>query len=473
MSTPVSDLPPLASLVTAHGAHEAADFIADEHGRASILSLAQAAPDPAVIARVRDRTVLLAMPTQMEAVAALLQLDGVARRIILWPDEPQQHLSAVVERAKVDVLLTAWPPSFGAGRPADLYDGTLGKAETRATLAPVGRVTEWVLFTSGTSGRPRMIVHTLASLAGHLVRHGPRVAPRPNWCTFYDVRRYGGLQVLLRALLGGGSLVLSSPDETPGAFLARAAKAGPTHVLGTPSHWRRALMTDHYRRISPCYVRLSGEVADQMILDRLRAAYDGAEIVHAFASTEAGLAFEVTDGRAGFPAEAVYRASNGVALDVSGGRLRVRSARTALGWIADGMEPVAGADGFVDTGDAVVLRGERYHFAGRVDGMINVGGRKVHPEEVEAVINRHPAVQISLVTARHNPITGAVVVAEVVGKTGENAEYEQQGGLAHRLAQDIQAFCRANLEPFKVPCRIKIVRSLALSRSGKLVRTHA
>ena len=51
------------------------------------------------------------------------------------------------------------------------------------------------------------------------------------------------------------------------------------------------------------------------------------------------------------------------------------------------------ADGFVDTGDMVELRGDRYYFVGRRGGIINIGGLKVHPEEIEAVINRHPAVQ--------------------------------------------------------------------------------
>ena len=62
----------------------------------------------------------------------------------------------------------------------------------------------------------------------------------------------------------------------------------------------------------------------------------------------------------------------------------------------------------------VELRGDRYHFVGRRGGVINVGGLKVHPEEIEAVINRHPAVRMSLVRGRRNPITGAIVVAEVV-----------------------------------------------------------
>ena len=75
-------------------------------------------------------------------------------------------------------------------------------------------------------------------------------------------------------------------------------------------------MTEAADRISPEYVRLSGEVADQVILDKLRQSFPSARIVHAFASTEAGLAFEVADGQAGFPAELVGQPGDGRARTV-------------------------------------------------------------------------------------------------------------------------------------------------------------
>src|SRR5207249_11206101 len=166
--------------------------------------------------------------------------------------------------------------------------------------------TEWVLLTSGTTGRPKMVVHTLASLSGAM--RGGRPPGDPSvWSTFYDIRRYGGLQIFLRALLGGGSLVLSSAEESTADFLDRAGTHGVTHISGTPSHWRRALMSPAARRISPRYVRLSGEIADQAILDHLRLVYSEARIAHAFGSTEAGVAFAVADGFAGFPASLLHR----------------------------------------------------------------------------------------------------------------------------------------------------------------------
>ena len=139
-----------------------------------------------------------------------------------------------------------------------------------------------------------------------------------------------------------------------------------------------------------------------------------ARIVHAFASTEAGFAFEVDDGQAGFPARLLDECGGRAALRVVGGSLQVRSPGAASHYLGPEHQQIAGVDGFVDTGDILEARGDRYHFVGRRDGMINVGGLKVHPEEVEAVLNAHPDIRMARVMARPNPFTGAVVMAEVV-----------------------------------------------------------
>src|SRR5262249_6292853 len=152
-----------------------------------------------------------------------------------------------------------------------------------------------------TTGAPKMVAHSFASLTAPIIG-SPRQEGGVVWGTFYDIRRYGGLQIFLRALLGGGSLSLSSAGEPAGGFLVRLGSHGATHVSGTPSHWRRALMSPHARAIAPRYVRLSGEIADQGILNALRTFYPQARVGHAFASTEAGVGFEVNDGQEGFPA---------------------------------------------------------------------------------------------------------------------------------------------------------------------------
>jgi len=231
-------------------------------------------------------------------------------------------------------------------------------------------------------------------------------------------------------------------------------------------------MSPAIRSISPRYVRLSGEIADQAILDNLRSAFPQAVVSHAYASTEAGVAFEVRDGLAGFPVEFVERARDGVEMKVLQDSLRIRSPRAASRYLVTDA-PLSDQDGFVDTGDMVELRADRYLFAGRRGGIINIGGLKVHPEEVEAVINRHPRVRMSLVRSKRSPITGSVVIADVVLKdavlkSSADAAMNELG----RVKGDILKLCRDALPRHKVPAAISFVAALAISETGKLVRRH-
>jgi acyl-coenzyme A synthetase/AMP-(fatty) acid ligase len=418
---------------------------------------------------LRDRSVVLLTKDQLTAALALIELDGVARRMVLCPpDLSAEHLPAVVRDAEADACIVDEQTTTAGS-------DVLARFDIRPTLTPGviarcrSRATEWVLLTSGTTGVPKLVLHTLESLTSAL-RAGARAPADPLvWSTFYDIRRYGGLQVFLRGV-HAGSLVLSDPAERVSDFLSRAAAAGVTHVSGTPSHWRRALMSGAAATIAPRYVRLSGEIADQPILDSLRAAYPSATVAHAFASTEAGVAFEVRDGRAGFPTELVGSRGT-VELRVADETLQIRSPGTAQRYLGEGAEPLRGPDGFVDTGDRLEAQGARYYFMGRRGGVINVGGLKVHPEEVEAVINAHPWVRMSLVRARRNAIMGAIVTADVViaaDETGRGAP-----PAAEVLTRELTERCRRSLAAHKVPAMIRIVPTLEVSASGKLVRPLA
>jgi acyl-coenzyme A synthetase/AMP-(fatty) acid ligase len=408
------------------------------------------------------RSIVIAVSSQIIAAAALIELDRFAQRVILYPpDLSLEHLDFVAECADVDIILS--------DRMQNARDGVV-HVEPSAWRIPESKArgerleTEWVLLTSGTTGRPKLVVHTLASLTGAIGKNRPRQGADVVWSTFYDIRRYGGLQIFLRAVVTGTSMVLSSAHESTADFLARAAANGVTHISGTPSHWRRALMSPAAHRIAPEYVRLSGEIADQAILNQLRATYPQARIGHAFATTEAGLAFDVNDGQAGFPAE-ILESTPDVEMKVENCLLQIRSNRTARRYLG-GECALRDAEGFVNTGDVLELREDRYHFAGRGDGMINVGGMKVFPEEVEAVINGHPGVEMSLVRTRKNSITGALVIADVVLKS-----VAEPASTALRI--DILRLCRETLPAYKVPAMITFVPSLAVAETGKLIRRHA
>ncbi|MDE1933078.1 class I adenylate-forming enzyme family protein [Bradyrhizobium sp.] len=418
------------------------------------------------LAELSGRSVVLATSNQFLAAIAMLEIDGIARRMLLCPpDLGAGHLQAIIEDAEIDAVVTDQPDRFAASGIALVL--IAGEELTAAPRTPTQRATEWLMLTSGTLGMPKIVGHTLEGLTGAIAADAPARGNRPIWATFYDIRRYGGLQIFLRAVIGGGSLVLSEPGEALADHVARLNKSGITHISGTPSHWRKLLMSGAAAGFSPQYVRLSGEIADQAVLDGLRQAFPSASVGHAYASTEAGVGFAVNDGLAGFPASMIGTSRDGVEMKIVDGCLRIRSKRAAHAYVGRRASALTDNEGFVDTGDMVELRGDRYHFVGRRGGIINIGGLKVHPEEIEAVINRHDGVRMSRVRARKSPITGAIVVADVVLADGSDASRRDE------IKSRIIADCRASLAPHKVPAMIKFVDKLDITPAGKLARSDA
>ena len=451
------------------GAVASGRFLRAPHASVALADLASGSGLTSAPAALEGRSILVATADQLTTALALIALDGVARRLVLCPPGlPAEQLSEIIATAQVDAVVSDpnGPPAAARDLPLRV---TCGSTIVPGTVTADRRHrTEWIMLTSGTTGTPKMAVHTLAGLTGAIKVDPDRKEPTV-WGTFYDIRRYGGLQIFLRAIVGGTSFVLSSADEPMAAHLGRLGAHGATHLTGTPSHWRWALVNPSARAISPRYVRLSGEIADQAILDNLRAFFPDAKVGHAYASTEAGVGFEVNDGLEGFPAALIDQGPGSVEMTVVDAELRIRSARTAVTYLGHGGPALRDADGFVDTGDIVELRGSRYYFVGRRGGIINVGGLKVHPEEIEAVINRHPDVRMSLVRARKNPITGSIVVADVVLRAQADGSQDRDTN----LKREILEACRNSLSQHKVPASIRFVPSLDVSATGKMVRQHA
>src|SRR5271170_5206901 len=144
------------------------------------------------IFRLRGRSVVIATIDQFAATAMLIQLDGIAGRIVLYPpDMPREYLTFVADTAEANAIFTDQPEVESVDRRVEYIVRNGQRSVARDIDCESQIETEWILLTSGTTGLPKLVVHTLASLSGAFERS----IPSPTsivWSTFYDVRRYGG-----------------------------------------------------------------------------------------------------------------------------------------------------------------------------------------------------------------------------------------------------------------------------------------
>ncbi len=318
-----------------------------------------------------------------------------------------------------------------------------------------------LLTTAGTTGSPKIARHSLTRLLGRV--HAPKAGQAPpTWLLTYHPAAFAGVQVLLTALAAGGRLVATVDKHA--ATLARAAiENRVTHVSGTPTFWRAFLVALGTKAASlPLHqITLGGEAVDQAILDRLAGLFPRASITHIYASTEAGALFAVHDRRAGFPSRWLSEPVDAVGLRIRDGVLEVRSPRAMEAYVDGTGTASLTPDGWLVTNDLVEERGERVVFLGRADVLINVGGAKVSPDEIEAVLLEVSGVAEARVSGVANPITGQIVVAEVVLSQGYDEEV---------LRRSIVQYTRACLPPYKVPRVIRFVQAIPYSSAGKKLR---
>lgn len=320
-----------------------------------------------------------------------------------------------------------------------------------------GEHTRWWLTTSGTSGSPKLIGHTLAGLSNK--SRISRFSRSLHWGLVYQPYRFAGLQVVLQALLSGALLVDASQpdaDERIDAMLAHGVDA----LSATPSLWRALLMTGRLQSLPLKQLTLGGEIADQALLHGLRQLFPDAKIQHIYASTEVGVGFTVTDGRAGFPGAWLDSGSESpLAMRIDArDHLLIKPEGGAARGIADGL---IDADGYLDTQDQVRREGDRVLFLGRAGGVINVGGNKVHPETVEQVILAVPGILQARVYGKSSSMLGQLVAADVVAADSANRSVLQMAVMKHCLAQ---------LARHEVPAKLNWVDSIQAGDTGKMKR---
>lgn len=297
------------------------------------------------------------------------------------------------------------------------------------------------IFTSGTTGTPKKIKHIISNLISTFNDREIKY----SWGLTYLPFKMAGIQVILSAVLNGDKLTISkgsSPSLMADVFINNNVDA----ISATPSMWRTILSSKKSGELKLVQCTLGGEIADQIILSKIKLSYPDAKVTHIYASTEIGVGFSVTDALTGFPVKFLNSEHPKFP--------QIKIKNDTLHFFKDSC--------WEDSGDIVEVEGNRVFFLGRFSGSINVGGNKVMPETVEGVIRNLPFVKEVKVYAEANNLLGNIVKADVE-LTSSNKEKEST------LKKHIRDLCINKLPKYSVPVKISFVKIL-LTESGKIKR---
>ena len=332
--------------------------------------------------------------------------------------------------------------------------------------------TGFVLWTSGTTGAPKPIFHRHAAYLEILDRvlHSLRPAgpapksprrPTPNLIPF-SLAQNAGIYNTLFALRAGAAIVIMDRFDTQG-FAALITRFGIRSTVLPPA--AIAMLNDDASVSELGPLRYVRSLTAPLSPLQARRFFDkfGVFVLNGYGQTEIGevIGWTAEHARA-FPEKlgAVGKPHAGVDLKIAEadgdgvGRLLVRPPNTAIG-----LDDRVDADGFVDTGDLARVDEDGFVWIeGRVSDVINRGGNKVFPAEVEEVLRLSPGVEDAAVVGVADPRLGEVPVAFVTGTPPGDA--------------DLEALCRAHLAPYKVPIAFHRLDALPRSEAGKVLRAE-
>ena len=322
-----------------------------------------------------------------------------------------------------------------------------------------------IVFTSGTTGDPRGVVHAYRYLFGQPIQAENWFGSRPGelaWCTTATGWSKSARNVFLAPWLTGAAAVIHDGRFDPAERLDFVEALGVNVLCQAPTEYRMLAKRTTLRPL-PALRRMvsAGEPLDPDTIAAFRAA-TGLEPADGYGQTETG---QVTANLAG---EAVRQGSMGKPLPgletrIVDGELQLRAASspTFFSRYLDG-ERFEGE--WWPTGDLVAADEDGYlFFEGRDDDIILSSGYRIGPTEVEAALLSHPAVADAAAVAAPDPERGAVVRAIVVLRDREPSE---------ELVAELQEHCKAETAPYKFPRIVEFVAELPKTNSGKIKRAQ-
>lgn len=302
------------------------------------------------------------------------------------------------------------------------------------------------LFTSGTTGLPKHVSHTFDSIT-RFVKKSER-HKNDVWGFAYNPTHMAGLQVFFQALLNRNMIVrLFGLDRK--SIIQNIQSFDITNISATPTFYRLLLPPD---TVCNSVVRITsgGEKFDEHTLLELKQMFPEAKFTNVYASTEAGSLF-------------ASKGNDFIIKDEIKDKVKIEKNELFIHKSLMGeSESLKFTGEWYATGDLIEIVCDNpltFHFISRKNEMINVGGYKVNPTEVEETIRLCPGVQDVFVYAKANRILGNIVCCNIV-KLDDNL-----------TELSIREFLRNKLQEFKIPRMMKFVDKIQTTRTGKISRS--
>jgi long-chain acyl-CoA synthetase len=311
-----------------------------------------------------------------------------------------------------------------------------------------------VLFSSGTSGEPKCAVHDFSKLLDKF--HAQRTALRTLNFLLFD--HWGGLNTMLHVVSNNG-VVISTKDRSPRNICSLIEKYKIELLPASPTFLNLLLLSEVYSEFNLSSLRIISYGTEPMLpstLQRLKILFPGVKLQQTYGLIELGVLRSKSESDESLW---VKLGGEGYELRVVDGLLEIKAASAMLGYL-NAPSPFT-EDGWFKTGDAVEVQGEYFRILGRKSELINVGGEKVYPSEIETVIQEMPNIAEVMIYGEKSPIMGMIVVAKI-----RLFEEEDKKELISR----IKKHCRQFLAPYKIP--VKIIVDSEVQYGDRLKKTR-
>jgi acyl-coenzyme A synthetase/AMP-(fatty) acid ligase len=385
----------------------------------------------------------------LEGVAAFLALTARGAIIVPLSAAARAHHQSFLETGQVEVRVKC----DDTGSPAVSHTGRTATHTIYATLKLRG-TPGLVLFSSGSTGTPKAAVHDLERLLRKF-----KVRKRAyRTIAFLQLDHIGGVNTLLYTLSNSGAIIVPADRSPAGVCLAIAthrAELLPT----SPTFLNLLLISGAVQQHDLSSLKLITYGTEHMpanTLTRVAATFPTVKLQQTYGSTEIGILRSESRGQDSLW---VRVGGEGFETKVVDGRLWIRAESAMLGYL-NAPSPFS-PDGFYDTGDLVEVDGDWLRILGRKSDVINVGGSKVHPAEVESALLAMEGVDDVAVSSEPNALTGQIVVASVRLSTQESLK-EFKGRM--------RAWCKDRLESYKVPAKVRLAEGPLHSERFKRMR---